>query len=69
MMTLDQWMVAENMSTREMAAAAECSPATISKIRHGKMNPTIDLADRISAVTRRRVTVDDLIRVRRRKAG
>ena len=50
-LTLDAWMQARGVSDDELARVAECSPATISRLRRGRQTASERLAARIEAIT------------------
>lgn len=60
--TLDQYLAAESISTREFAGLVGCAPSTISRIRRGRQDPSLSLAQRIVAASRKRLKLPDLVK-------
>lgn len=65
-MTLDQYIISIGTSEARVAEKAGCSQATISKLRRGIGNPTIGMLMKVSAATSGKVTVDELIAVKKK---
>lgn len=64
-MTLDQYLETADTNAAMLGAKLGLSGASVSRIRKGQQNITLDLAAKIEEATGRVVTVADLLQVRR----
>ena len=62
-MKLAQWLKKSGISARELAQRADTTEATISRLRNGRVQPSLELAKRISEATGGAVTANDFIAV------
>ena len=60
-MKLQDWMDLRKVGDEQLAARVNVSRASISRVRRGKMNPSMELARRIYAETGGQVEPNDLI--------
>lgn len=63
-MTLDDFLTTGDMSAADLARETGLSAASITRIRRGEQNISIDVAQLIVAATGGQVTADDLLRAR-----
>ena len=60
-MTLDQYLAQGGNTAAKLAADAETSAATITRLLYGDQNPSADLIRAIVKATGGQVTADDLL--------
>ena len=60
-MKLDEWMAKRRISDELLATELGVSRATVSRLRRGLQVPSLGLAARIAAITKRRVTANDFL--------
>lgn len=60
-MKLDAWLKIEGNSARDLALRAETTEATISRLKNGRVQPSLELAARIAEATGGMVTPNDFI--------
>lgn len=63
-MTLDDYLNAGEMTGADLARETGLSAASITRIRRGEQNISIDVAMQIVTATKGRVTAEDLLRAR-----
>jgi hypothetical protein len=63
-MTLDEYLVGSDKTAAELSRETGLSAASITRIRRGEQNISIDVARLIVDATRGAVTADDLLRAR-----
>jgi len=60
-MKLSHWLKKTGTSARELASRAGTTEATISRLRHGRAKPSLDLAQRLADATGGAVTANDFL--------
>ncbi len=60
-MKLSDWIKKSEISARELALRAGTTEATISRLRHGRAQPSLELAQRIADATGGAVTANDFL--------
>lgn len=63
-MTLDAYLKAHPVTASDFAERIGVSPASVTRIRRGVQNITLELASRIVAATGGKVTLEDLATAR-----
>ncbi|MCG8649936.1 MAG: helix-turn-helix domain-containing protein, partial [Pirellulales bacterium] len=58
-MNLAEWLKNSKISARQLATDVETTEATISRLKHGRARPSLELAGRIARATGGAVTAND----------
>jgi phosphopantothenoylcysteine decarboxylase/phosphopantothenate--cysteine ligase len=64
-MKLTTWLKKNGVTAREFASRVDTTEATISRIRNGRAQPSMDLAGRIAAATSGAVTANDFLKIQK----